>query len=1105
MNRHSHNSCGCKQSPCGCCAGIEALTPLPVANRPGLDAIAYRAGTHATFLETMKARLSSLCFGSDEDCRKGKGNYPLRNLTTRETDDPAIAMLDAWATVASVLTFYQERIANEGYLRTATERRSILEMARLVGYRPRPGVAATTYLALTLENGGEVTIEPFRLRAQSVPGPGELPQTFENVQELDARAQWNKLQPRMTRPQKAQAILDIRGTNNTARLYLKGISTALNPNDPLLITIGGQPDLYRVIEVKPDAAVDRTLVVVKPWVVTTTNRAVREKLNRVISDFDGPSAANAALEALRVKLSTSRSDLELADFIAGETLPSLNAVAKRRNLRAESRERVQDLSAEIGGIAEILSVSEIAEPETRPETELNFERPASNGRSDGLREVVEGLTKRASVPPADTLRLKRDAKQTFNANSDLGLQAFGAFRPQLRNSLARALAKTTVTPASTMEVYALRVKAAPFGHNALPRLETTESTTTGNNPQTTRLVTFSEWTAEHIRQAEEKFEDGDETLGDVIYLDASFDKILPDTWVVVDTGGIDVSRTREITPANPPLLIARAGDLQTNVSRSAYGFSGKSTKIKLVVPAKPRRDSAWIKFSKGPVFTAVAGAIDDFQIIRRTVVFAQSEKLDLAEEPVEEAVCDGATEPIVLDGVYSELKSGRWVIISGERDDIEDAAGAKVRGVKSSELTMLSEVAHQFDNDLPGDTNHTRIKLAEKLEYCYRRDTVALYANVVKATHGETRREVLGSGDGGKSLQQFALRQPPLTYVSASTPEGVESTLKIFVNDVQWREADTIFGLQPTDRRFITSASDDEVTTAVFGNGKQGARLPTGLENIRAEYRQGLGKAGNVKADQITLLVARPLGVKGVVNPLRASGGADKESRDQARKNAPLALTALDRLVSTEDYEDFARTFAGVGKAFARRLSDGRRELAHVTIAGADDIPIDESSDLFRNLRQALRQFGDPALPLQLAVRELMLLIISAKVRILPDYLWEKVAPKLRAKLLDTFSFEKRELGQDALLSEVISAMQSVEGVAYVDVDAFGGVAEKNDDGTVRTPQEILDAAQTIVNRREPEQRVQVNLPELSGDAIRPAQLAYLTPDAPDTLILNLI
>src|SRR5262249_16707964 len=152
-------------APCSCCEGAEVLTPRSVANRPGLNALVYRTGTHATFLETMKARLSAAEFSE------------LEKLTTRAANDPAIAWLDAWATVADVLTFYQERIANEGYLRTATERRSILELARLVGYALRPGVAASVYLAYTLVNDQRVEI-PAGAQAQSVPGPGELPETF---------------------------------------------------------------------------------------------------------------------------------------------------------------------------------------------------------------------------------------------------------------------------------------------------------------------------------------------------------------------------------------------------------------------------------------------------------------------------------------------------------------------------------------------------------------------------------------------------------------------------------------------------------------------------------------------------------------------------------------------------------------------------------------------------------------------------------------------------------------------------------------------------------------------------------------------------------------
>src|SRR5437660_6524006 len=168
---------------CGCCKGIERLTPVTRLNRPGLNALGYRVGTHGSFLETMKARLSNLelppelfeagASPSPEQAR------PLLSLTTRVSSDPSIALLDAWATVADVLTFYQERIANEGFLLTATERRSILELARLVGYRLRPGVAATVYPAYTIdENQTTPTQIPVGARSQSIPGPGELPQSF---------------------------------------------------------------------------------------------------------------------------------------------------------------------------------------------------------------------------------------------------------------------------------------------------------------------------------------------------------------------------------------------------------------------------------------------------------------------------------------------------------------------------------------------------------------------------------------------------------------------------------------------------------------------------------------------------------------------------------------------------------------------------------------------------------------------------------------------------------------------------------------------------------------------------------------------------------------
>jgi hypothetical protein len=124
---------------CGCCEGIAASTPVGMANRIGLSSITYRIGDYAQFKESMLAGLSS-------------SKYPeLADLRTRDADDYTLGLIDAVACAADVLTFYQERVANESYLRTATERLSLQEMAKLIGYRLRPGLAAETWLAFALE------------------------------------------------------------------------------------------------------------------------------------------------------------------------------------------------------------------------------------------------------------------------------------------------------------------------------------------------------------------------------------------------------------------------------------------------------------------------------------------------------------------------------------------------------------------------------------------------------------------------------------------------------------------------------------------------------------------------------------------------------------------------------------------------------------------------------------------------------------------------------------------------------------------------------------------------------------------------------------------
>ena len=197
-------------------AASSALTPASLVNLAGRSSVAYRVGTHGSFKATMRAALAR--------------QAALSGLTTRADDDPSIALLDAWATVLDVLTFYQERIANEGFIRTAIEQRSILELARAIGYELNPGVAAGAFLAFnvdeTVGSPGSVTLE-VGTKVQSVPGQDELPQIFETTEAIDARVEWNAFAP-----QAAERIYPAIGTST---VYLQGISANLKPGDGLLI------------------------------------------------------------------------------------------------------------------------------------------------------------------------------------------------------------------------------------------------------------------------------------------------------------------------------------------------------------------------------------------------------------------------------------------------------------------------------------------------------------------------------------------------------------------------------------------------------------------------------------------------------------------------------------------------------------------------------------------------------------------------------------------------------------------------------------------------------------------------------------------------------
>ncbi|NEP02773.1 MAG: hypothetical protein F6K58_29810, partial [Symploca sp. SIO2E9] len=232
--------------------------PKPIYNRPGRRALSYRIARHDDSFKRMLACLHNQTTSPNNN----NGSPRLAELTASHEDDPAIAFLDSWATLMEVLTFYQERIANEGFVNTATERLSVLELSRTVGYELDPGVAASTYLAFTIEESDdvpEIVEVPEGVTVESVPIADEQPQVFETVETLEMRGAWNLLQPHLPSEIVPQEIRE-----ETVSLKLSGTETQLAEGEPLLIVeeqVESYESLYtKLTAVETDEEQDYTAV-----------------------------------------------------------------------------------------------------------------------------------------------------------------------------------------------------------------------------------------------------------------------------------------------------------------------------------------------------------------------------------------------------------------------------------------------------------------------------------------------------------------------------------------------------------------------------------------------------------------------------------------------------------------------------------------------------------------------------------------------------------------------------------------------------------------------------------------------------------------------------
>ncbi len=879
---------------CGCCAGISVQTPQAEINRPGLTSIFYRAGTWATFKESMLARLSS-------------SDYPaLTALKTRDEDDFTIAFLDATSVVLDILTFYQERLANESYLRTAGQLRSLTELARLIGYAPAPGVSASTYLAFTLQAApgkppdpaAPAIIIPTGTQAQSVPAQGQKPQTFETSADIPAKPDWNALQVQT-------------GTRWTPQMgdtfvYLQGTATQLQPGDLFLIvgderlndTTSNNWDIRVVSAVKPDAAHSLTRL---EW---------NEPLGDAALDIN-PAQQNPKFFALRQRTALIGYNAVNPTMLAKDTRTALSAGSL--------------ISCDSNNICE-----------------WNFAGPS------GLSKVIDLDAVYSKIVPQGWIALiKPDQHATRSPAGFITLYHIDS------------------VTAISVSRYSVSAKISRVGV------------------------------------------DTDTNLAD--YYSAT-------------RNASALAQSEELSVAEQPLTYPLYGtvvdleDFRPDLAQATVvAVFGKRQKLSVVI------EGLAFAPDEDPSNTATLNPGDLLTITNAT--------------PLQSAnPADWTTEAGQLT-LNVEDDKGRPGTVQAYLTDFMLAPSDK-NDPQVSEFAVVGSVNSSTD-PFP----HTSITLQSSLTNCYERTTTTVNANVAMATHGQSVTEIVGSGSASTPNQTFALRQSPLTYVQAGTPSGRQSTLQVEVSGVKWTGVPTLYQQGRSQQVFATMNQSDGNSDVVFGDGVEGARLPTGQNNVRANYRIGSGAAGNIAAGALTTLLDRPLGVSGVTNPEAATGGQDAQSVGDIRSNAPQTVLTLGRAVSITDYQNYAAIFAGIAKAYAIWIPAGPGRGVFLTVAGVNGAALPPGNPTLTNLVTSLQSYGNPLVPITAQSFLETLFGLSADVQYDPAYDQPTVQAQIQQTLTQAYSFVNRSFGQGVSVDEVASVIQAVPGVVAVNVKEIHTVA----------------------------------------------------------------
>jgi predicted phage baseplate assembly protein len=306
--------------------------------------------------------------------------------------------------------------------------------------------------------------------------------------------------------------------------------------------------------------------------------------------------------------------------------------------------------------------------------------------------------------------------------------------------------------------------------------------------------------------------------------------------------------------------------------------------------------------------------------------------------------------------------------------------------------------------------------------------------DLLPVSRGKTvSREILGSGDATIAAgQEFVLQKSPLTYLQGSdstSGSGYKSTLRIWVDGVAWYEVPSFYGQAANAHIFVTREDEKNVTHVQFGDGINGARVPSGLNNVVANYCYGSGAEAPDPGSLSVILKSWP-GLKAIVNPVPAGGGADPDPPQQIKTYAPQSVLTFGRAISADDYETIAAQAPGVARARSYWSWDPVQLRMMVKVyVGDDNIALSKA-------KTALAGASDPNRPVTVLLAQSVPITLGLTLVVDPFHVLADVVSAATVALVDPdrgiFGVHAVKIGQSMFQSRIYQTCLSVPGAVAV-------------------------------------------------------------------------